>query len=66
MIEHINDNGTMSFIPLGGWHIPNIVSNSVVIKSSSGEFVKGVIGSKPPHFMTEEDRKNCPFYKICI
>ncbi|TXJ16205.1 M42 family peptidase [Brachyspira aalborgi] len=60
MIEHINDNGTMSFIPLGGWHIPNIVSNSVVIKSSSGEFVKGVIGSKPPHFMTEEDRKKLP------
>lgn len=63
MIEHINDNGTMSFIPLGGWHIPNIVSNSVVIKSSSGEFVKGVIGSKPPHFMTEEDRKKLPALK---
>lgn len=57
MIEHINPNGTLSFIPLGGWHIPNIVSNSVVIKSSSGEYVKGVIGSKPPHFMTDDDRK---------
>ena len=63
MIEHINDNGTLSFIPLGGWHIPNIVSNSVVIKSSSGELVKGVIGSKPPHFMTDEDRKKLPTLK---
>ena len=60
MAEHINDNGTISFIPLGGWHIPNIVSNSVVIKSSSGEYVKGVIGSKPPHFMTDEDRRRLP------
>ena len=60
MIEHINQNGTLSFIPLGGWHIPNIVSNSVVIKSSSGEYVKGVIGSKPPHFMTDDDRKRLP------
>ncbi|WP_295154463.1 M42 family metallopeptidase [uncultured Brachyspira sp.] len=60
MTEHINDNGTISFIPLGGWHIPNIVSNSVVIKSSSGEYIKGVIGSKPPHFMTDEDRRKLP------
>lgn len=60
MAEHINDNGTISFIPLGGWHIPNIVSNSVVIKSSSGEYVKGVIGSKPPHFMTDEERRKLP------
>ena len=60
MIKHINTNGTLSFIPIGGWYIPNIVSNSVIIKSSSGEFVKGVIGTKPPHFITEEDRKKLP------
>ena len=60
MVEHINNNGTLSFITLGGWHIPNIVSNSVVIKSSSGEYVKGVIGSKPPHFMTDEDKRRLP------
>lgn len=63
MVEHINENGTLSFIPLGGWHIPNIVSNSVVIKSSNREYVKGVIGSKPPHFMTDEDRKKSPTLK---
>ncbi|WP_295160765.1 M42 family metallopeptidase [uncultured Brachyspira sp.] len=60
MTEHINDNGTLSFIPLGGWHIPNIVSNSVIIKSSSGEYVKGIIGSKPPHFMSDEEKRKLP------
>src|SRR3712207_1395506 len=24
MIEHINDNGSLRFLPLGGWHVGNI------------------------------------------
>ena len=60
MIEHINDNGSLRFLPLGGWHIGNIPAMSVIIKNSQGEYIPGVVASKPPHFMTEEERSRLP------
>lgn len=56
MIEHIYENGTLAFLPLGGWHVGNIPAMSVVIKTERGDYVKGVVATKPPHFMTEEER----------
>lgn len=32
MVEHINDNGSLRFLPLGGWHVGNLPAMSVVIK----------------------------------
>lgn len=56
IIEHIRENGTLSFLPLGGWHTGNIPAMAVLAKNAKGEYVRGVVGSKPPHFMTPEER----------
>ncbi|MBC2851959.1 M20/M25/M40 family metallo-hydrolase [Cetobacterium sp. 8H] len=60
IVENINSNGTISFLPLGGWHITNIPAHSVVIKNFKGEYIKGVVASKPPHFMTAEEKQKLP------
>ena len=60
IVEGINKNGTISFLQIGGWYISNIPSSIVIIKNSKGEYIRGVVGSKPPHFMTDEEKIKLP------
>ena len=60
MIENINRNGNLSFLPLGGWHVGNIPASSVVVKNNRGEKYIGTVNSKPPHFMSDEERHRLP------
>lgn len=56
IVENINRNGSISFLTLGGWHVGNVPASAVVIKNNKGEYIKGVVTSKPPHFMTDEEK----------
>ena len=60
IVEGINKNGTITFLPLGGWFIANIPAHAVIIKNFKGEYIKGVVASKPPHFMTPEEKNRLP------
>lgn len=57
MVQSIMDNGTLMFVPLGGWVTTNIPAHLVGIKNIHGEIIEGITGSTPPHFMSEEERK---------
>lgn len=56
MVQYIDPKGLIHFIPLGGWVVENIPAQLVLIKNSKGDYIKGVVSSKPPHFMTEEEK----------
>lgn len=56
MATLITEEGFIKFTMLGGWIPQYLVSQRVVIKTSKG-YISGMIGSKPPHIMTEEERK---------
>ncbi|OGS22140.1 MAG: peptidase M28 [Elusimicrobia bacterium RIFOXYA2_FULL_39_19] len=56
MVKSITEKGFIKFIPLGGWMPQVVLAQQVVIKSSKGD-VTGVVGSKPPHLSTEEERR---------
>ena len=56
MVKSITPEGFIRFIPLGGWFDQVLLSQRVVVKGSRGD-VPGVIGSKPPHLLTDEERK---------
>lgn len=58
MVQSILSNGLISFVALGGWVNSNIPAHLVKIKNSKGEYIEGVTSSKPPHFMTDEERQN--------
>ncbi len=57
MIQAIKENGLLSFVPLGGFVPNNINAHKVIVRNNDGESYQGIIATKPPHFMTEEERK---------
>ena len=55
MVKYITNKGFIKFSTLGGWWSHVLLAQRVVIKSRKGDVV-GVIGSKPPHILTGEER----------
>ncbi|MFD1038178.1 M42 family metallopeptidase [Virgibacillus byunsanensis] len=56
MVTQITDNGMIRFQPLGGWWSQVLLAQRVQVMTDNGP-VTGVIGSIPPHNLTEEQRK---------
>jgi putative aminopeptidase FrvX len=60
MVQAIRDNGTMDFIALGGWVPATVPAHRVRVRTKTGNYIPGLIASKPPHFMTEAERAAPP------
>lgn len=56
MVKYIDDKGFLRFVKIGGWFDPTLHSQRVIVHTEKGP-IPGVIGSKPPHVMKDEDRK---------
>lgn len=56
MVTRVDKNGFLKFNPLGGWWDQVLLSQRVVVLGKKGP-VDGVIGSIPPHVLSDEDRK---------
>ena len=55
MVKQITKEGFIKFIPLGGWFDQVMLGHRVIIQTKRGDVV-GVIGAKPPHLLSAEDR----------
>ena len=55
MVRHITPEGYIKFVPLGGWFDQVLLGQRVNISTHLGDVV-GVIGVKPPHLLTAEER----------
>lgn len=60
MVQSINVKGLIKFIAIGGWQGANVGAHAVRIRNNKGEYIKGITTSKPPHFMSEAERKAPP------
>ena len=60
MIQAIRPNGTLRFLPLGGWVNSNIPAHRVLVKDRDGQWIPGITVAKPPHFMTAEEKNRTP------
>jgi len=56
MAQYIDEKGFIRFVTLGGWFPPTLFTQRVILHGRKGDLT-GVIGAKPPHVMTPEDRK---------
>ena len=56
IVKLVTDEGFIKFSPLGGWWGHVMLAQRVVIKTQKGDVI-GLIGSKPPHVLSEEERK---------
>jgi putative aminopeptidase FrvX len=57
MVSHIDDDGYLRVVPVGGWSDQTILGQRVLISTRDGKRIPGVVGSKPPHLMDAEERK---------
>lgn len=55
MVKLITSDGYIRFLPLGGWFDQVMLGQRVIIHTQKGDVV-GVIGAKPPHLVTAEER----------
>ncbi len=58
MVQAIRPDGTLRFIPIGGWNEKCLPSSKVQIYTKDG-YISGVIAAMPPHFMNA-DQRNAP------
>jgi endoglucanase len=56
MVKSVTTEGFVKFLPLGGWWGHVVLGQRLIIKTRRGD-VLGVVGSKPPHELRDEDRK---------
>jgi len=56
MVTRIDKDGFIYFQTVGGWWSQVMLAQRVTIMTKKGD-VTGVIGSKPPHILTDEARK---------
>lgn len=55
IVQFINPNGTISFLPLGGWVDTSLPSSKVRVLNSEGVYIPGIVAAKPPHFMKDRN-----------
>jgi putative aminopeptidase FrvX len=55
MVTAVTRDGFLKFQPLGGWWSQVMLAHRVKVLTRKGE-VHGLIGSKPPHILTAEER----------
>ena len=60
MVHSIRPNGTLKFITMGGWVNSNIPAHAVRVQTREGDYIPGIIASKPPHFMSADERGKVP------
>lgn len=56
MVQSIDANGLIKFLPLGGWLPQNVSAHKVKLQTNKGNFISGIVTSKPPHFMTNSEK----------
>lgn len=57
VVKHVNEKGFIYFIKIGGINDPILMGKVVKIINKKGEYITGIIGTKPPHLMSAEEAK---------
>lgn len=57
MVKAIRPDGMIEFITIGGWIPTNVPAHMVRIRNKDGVYIPAVVASKPPHFMSEAEKK---------
>lgn len=60
IVQSINSNGSINFLTLGGFVPTSVAAQKVKVRNKDGQYLLGVIASKPPHYMSADERKKAP------
>ena len=56
LVKTVTKEGFLKFVTLGGWWEQVMLGQRVTVMSAKGD-IPGIVGSKPPHVLTLEERK---------
>ena len=56
-VSAITKEGFLKFHQLGGWLDQTLLSQRIVVRTSEGKLIPGIIAAKPPHVVNAEERK---------
>ena len=62
IVTHIEDSGFLRFTGVGGWDTQILIGQRLVLATKDGP-IPGVLGKKPIHLLTPDDRKKVPELK---
>lgn len=57
MVALIESSGFIRLAPIGGWDPRILLAQAVTIRTRDRRSIRGVIGTVPPHMLSEDDRK---------
>ena len=60
MIRSILADGTMRFLPLGGWVNYTVPASRVRVRTLEGNWITGVVATRPVHFLPASERGKVP------
>ncbi|WP_461223974.1 M42 family metallopeptidase [Lacticaseibacillus suihuaensis] len=60
LVQAVRPSGLLKFVTLGGFVPTNVPAMSVLVRNKRGEYIPGVVATKPPHFMTAAERNAVP------
>ncbi|ABP50050.1 MAG: M42 family metallopeptidase [Pyrobaculum sp.] len=63
VVDHIEKEGYLRFRPIGGWNEVTLVSQRVWVRTSDGRWIRGVVGSLPPHVTPSGREREAPEIK---
>ena len=58
IVRAIKPNGTLRFLELGSWNKNALESSKVLVRNADGEYIPGIIASKPVHHMSAAEKAN--------
>ncbi len=56
IVQAVRPNGTIKFLPLGGWGKASLPASRVLVRNKRGEYLPGVVAAKPVHFMSAAEK----------
>src|SRR5688572_17963617 len=56
LVSYIEDSGFLRLMPLGGWDARVLPAHALRVRTRSGDDVRGVVGTLPPHITAESER----------
>lgn len=66
MTKSVRDTGCLTFIQLGGYARASLGGQDVLVRTVDGDWIPGVVGVKPPHFMTAAEKAGTEIPEMTI
>ena len=66
IVQAIKPDGTLCFLPQGGWSPYTVPAHKVKVQTYDGSWVSGIVASVPVHFLPRDRENVCPSFSEMV